>query len=80
MSENRNLKALQDEIKQLELEVLDMFAVCFHFAGLNEQHLEDAIALYHSKIDENSQDEYDSKNIIALIEEIKSENQHWFKD
>lgn len=72
---------LIEEIKELELEVLDMFEVAFHFAGLDEKYFQDALELYEELMESISIDsEYNAKDIIKIIETIKNDNPQWFRN
>ena len=72
----------EEEIRELELEVLDMFEVAFYFAGLKKEHLQDALEHY-SDLLESIQDtkdiEYNAQTIIKIIETIKLDKPMWFR-
>ncbi|MWV60908.1 hypothetical protein DCO58_12405 [Helicobacter saguini] len=71
---------LLEEIRELELEILDMFEVAFYFAGLDSKHLQEAIEYYEEIMESITEDsEYNAKDIIKIIETIKIDKPQWFK-
>lgn len=71
---------LLEEIRELELEILDMFEVAFYFAGLKEKHLQEALEYYEEIMESITIDsEYNAKDIIKIIETIKIDKPQWFE-
>ncbi len=81
---SHNTQALQDkirdeEIQDLESQILDMFEVAFHFAGLKPSNLHDALN-YYMEIMESQDDDlpYNAQTIIANILLIRQDKPEWF--
>ncbi|TLD82827.1 hypothetical protein [Helicobacter trogontum] len=77
---SHNIQALQDEIQDLESQILDMFEVAFHFAGLKPENLHDALNYYMEVMESQSDDlPYTAQTIIANILLIKQDKPEWFE-
>ncbi|TLD95790.1 hypothetical protein [Helicobacter trogontum] len=77
---SHNVQALQDEIQDLESQILDMFEVTFHFAGLKPENLHDALNYYMEVMESQSDDlPYTAQTIIANILLIKQDKPEWFE-
>lgn len=77
---SQNMKALQDEIQDLESQILDMFEVALHFAGLKPEYLQDALTYYMNVMESQDDDlPYTSQTIIANILLIKQDKPKWFE-
>ncbi len=81
----RDNKDLIEEIQDLESQILDMFEVAFHFAGLKEEYLQNALECYMQIMEsqdelweEQPQLEYTPQVIIANILQVKDKNPKWF--
>lgn len=75
-----NTQALLQEIQDLELEILDMFEVAFHFAGLMQEHLQEALEYYTTLIESyDDKVEYNAQSIIQVITQIQCDKPQWFK-
>lgn len=81
---SHNTQALQnkirdEEIQELESQILDMFEVAFHFAGLKPNNLDDALN-YYMEIMESQDDDlpYNAQTIIANILLIRQDKPEWF--
>lgn len=82
-NKNHNTKldeqTLQEEIQDLESQILDMFEVAFHFAGLKPEYIHDALTYYMEVMESQSDDlPYTAKAIIANILLIKQDKPEWF--
>lgn len=77
---SHNVQALQDEIQDLESQILDMFEVAFHFAGLKPENLHDAFNYYMEVMESQNDDlPYTAQTIIANILLIKQDKPEWFE-
>lgn len=75
----QNIQALQEEIQDLESQILDMFEVILHFAGLQPEYLHEALTYYMEVMESQSDDlPYTAKTIIANILLIKQDRPQWF--
>ncbi|AQQ59905.1 MAG: hypothetical protein SPJ83_01535 [Helicobacter sp.] len=81
---SHNTQALQnkirdEEIQELESQILDMFEVAFHFAGLKPSNLDDALN-YYMEVMESQDDDlpYNAQTIIANILLIRQDKPEWF--
>ncbi|EEO24172.1 MULTISPECIES: hypothetical protein [Helicobacter] len=81
---SHNTQALQnkirdEEIQELESQILDMFEVAFHFAGLKPSSLDDALN-YYMEVMESQDDDlpYNAQTIIANILLIRQDKPEWF--
>ena len=81
---SHNTQALQnkirdEEIQELEFQILDMFEVAFHFAGLKPSNLDDALN-YYMEVMESQDDNlpYNAQTIIANILLIRQDKPEWF--
>ncbi len=78
-TKDRDLESLHEEIQDLESQVLDMFEVAFHFAGLQSQYLHDALTYYMDVMESQDDDlPYTAQTIIANIMLIKHDKPQWF--
>lgn len=68
----------EQEYQELALEILDMLAVAFHFAGAKDSDIEKLLDIYIDEIEANSDTEYDQKAIITLIKTIRQKYPHFF--
>lgn len=74
-----HIQALQEEIQDLESQILDMFEVAFHFAGLQPEYIHEALKYYMEVMESQSDDlPYTAKTIIANILLIKQDRPQWF--
>lgn len=78
-NEKSNVKELQEEIQDLESQILDMFEVVLHFAGLLPEYLHEALSYYMDVMESQDDDlPYTAKTIIANILLIKQDRPQWF--
>lgn len=76
----QKIDSLEEEIQDLESQILDMFEVAFHFAGLKEEHLHDALTYYMDIMESQDEDlPYNAKSIIANILLLKQDKPAWFQ-
>lgn len=75
----KELQELREEIQDLESQILDMFEVALHFAGLQHEFLQEALNYYMEVME--SQDDmlpYTPQTIIANIMLIRRDKPQWF--
>lgn len=70
----------EQEYQELALEILDMLAVAFHFAGAKDSSIEKLLDIYIKEVEKDNhyEEEYNQQAIIALINNIKQKHPQLF--
>ncbi|RDU66563.1 hypothetical protein CQA53_03605 [Helicobacter didelphidarum] len=75
------MQDLLEEIQELELEILDMFEVIFHFINLKKERLQDALQYYMQILEsQNENTPYNAQHIIEIIKIIQTQKPEWFSN